>query len=166
MANLGRNAAREQMREEHMAERTIPPEGEGKPDADAFGRGLGPGIGVNLLVTDVAEAVQFQAEVLGADVRYWDADFAIMAFAGTTWMLHHDRTYHSHPLAGIARGADGRGAGVEIRLYGCDPDAAEQAAETYGAIVLAGAADKPHGLREAYLVDADGYVWVPSVPKA
>ena len=24
--------------------------------------------------------------------------------------------------------------------------------------------DKPHGLREAYLVDVDGYVWVPDVP--
>ena len=148
-----------------MAERKIPPEGQGKPDADAFGRGLGPGIGINLLVTDVAEAVRFQFDVLGADVRYRDVDFAIMAYRGTTWMLHHDRTYHAHPLAGIARGADGRGAGIEIRLYGCDPDAAERAAVEYGAIVLAGAADKPHGLREAYLVDADGYVWVPSVPK-
>ena len=29
--------------------------------------------------------------------------------------------------------------------------------------VLVGTTDKPHGLREAYLVDADGYVWVPDV---
>ena len=143
----------------------LPPEGEGRPDADAFGRGLGPGIGVNLLVTDVEAAVRFQVAVLGAEVTYWDPDFAIMTAGGTVWMLHHDRTYRSHPLVGIARGAEGRGAGVELRIYGCDPDRAAAKAEETGAIVLAGAADKPHGLREAYLLDSEGYVWVPSVPK-
>ncbi len=30
--------------------------------------------------------------------------------------------------------------------------------------VLAETSDKPHGLRECYLVDPDGYVWVPGVP--
>lgn len=143
----------------------VPTEGQGKPDAEAFGRGLGPGMGVNLLVTDVAASVRFQSQVLGAQVQYWDADFAIMAMSGTVWMLHHDRTYRSHPMIGIASGADGRGAGAELRLYGCDPDRAVQAAETAGGTVLAQPADKPHGLREAYLLDGDGYVWVPSVPK-
>ena len=81
-------------------------------------------------------------------------------------MLHRDRTYHSHPLRGIAEAADGRGAGAELRLYGRDPDAAEAQARQIDAVVLAGAADKPHGLREAYLLDPDGYVWVPSVPKS
>jgi len=84
-------------------------------------------------------------------------------------MLHHDRTYRSHPLVGIAQGAEGRGAGAELRLYGRDPDAAEAAARaveaTLGGHVLAGAADKPHGLREAYILDPDGYCWVPGVPK-
>ena len=28
--------------------------------------------------------------------------------------------------------------------------------------VLDGSMDKPHGLRECYIVDPDGYVWVPS----
>lgn len=148
-----------------MNQHGIPPAGQDKPDADTFGRGLGPGLGVNLLVRDVAGAVRFQVEVLRAEVRYWDDDFAIMGHGGTTWMLHHDRTYHAHPLAGIAKGAEGRGAGVELRIYGCDPDAAMQVAEASGAIVLAGPADKPHGLREAYLLDEDGYVWVPSVAK-
>jgi hypothetical protein len=32
--------------------------------------------------------------------------------------------------------------------------------------VLAETQDKPHGLRECYLVDPDGYVWVPGVPCA
>ena len=103
--------------------------------------------------------------MLGATVSYWDRDFAILRGFGTVWMLHHDRTYRSHPLAGIARGAEGRGAGVEIRLYGCDPDVAEARCEAAGGVVLASAADKPHGLRESYLLDPDGYCWVPSVPK-
>jgi hypothetical protein len=29
--------------------------------------------------------------------------------------------------------------------------------------VLAGSLDKAHGMREAYILDADGYLWVPSV---
>ena len=29
--------------------------------------------------------------------------------------------------------------------------------------VLEPASDKPHGLREAYILDADGYVWVPDI---
>lgn len=144
----------------------LPPEGEGRPDPDAFGRGLARGIGINLLVSDVEASARFQARVLAAEVRYWDRDFAILAAGGTVWMLHHDRTYRDHPLGGIARAAEGRGAGAELRLYGRDPDAAEAAARALGGIVLAGAADKPHGLRESYILDPDGYLWVPSVAKA
>jgi len=147
-----------------MADR-VPPEGVGKPVPDAFGRALPDGLGVNLLVTDIARAVRFQAEVLGAEIAYWDRDFAILRAGGSTWMLHHDRTYRHHPLIGIAQGADGRGAGVELRIYGRDPEAAVAAAERLGAHVLAAPADKPHGLREAYILDEDGYLWVPGVPK-
>ena len=48
-------------------------------------------------------------------------------------------------------------------MHGCDPDVAQAAAERLGYRVIDGARDKPHGLREAYLEDADGYVWVPDV---
>ena len=144
----------------------IPSEGQDKPDADQFGRGLAQGIGINLLVTDMEPALVFHRSVLAAKVRYWDQDFAIVSAFGTVWMLHHDRTYHSHPLQGIARSAEGRGAGAELRLYGRDPDDAAAAAEAIGAVVLAEPADKPHGLREAYILDPDGYLWVPSVPKS
>lgn len=143
----------------------LPPEGAGKPDADAFGRALAHGIGVNLLVTDIEISARFQAAVLGARIVYRDRDFAILSANGSTWMLHHDRTYRNHPLSGIAQAAQGRGAGLEIRLYGRDPDLAEAEAERLGGIVLASAADKPHGLREAYLLDPDGYLFVPSLPK-
>lgn len=149
-----------------MTEIDLPTKGEGRPDADTFGRALGPGLGVNLLVTDVEAALRFQVPVLGAEVSYWDDDFAIVQAGGSVWMLHNDRTYRAHPLAGIAQGAEGRGAGAELRIYGRDPDAAEALAEAAGGMILAGAADKPHGLREAYLLDPDGYLWVPSVPKA
>ena len=147
-----------------MTKVQLPPKGERRPDPPAFGRGLPRGLGVNLLVNDVERALRFHAPVLGADVVYWDDDFAVLRAEGSVWMLHHDRTYHSHPLRGIAEGAEGRGAGAELRLYGRDPDAAEALTEENGGTVLAGAADKPHGLRESYLLDPDGYLWVPSVP--
>lgn len=142
----------------------LPPEGEGRPDAAGFGRGLGPGIGINLLVEDVERAARFQVAVLGATVDYWERDFAILRGEGAVWMLHSDRAYRDHPLAGIAMAAEGRGAGAELRLYGRDPDAAEAAARALGGIVLAGAADKPHGVREAHILDPEGYCWVPTVP--
>jgi len=144
---------------------TLPPEGENRPDAEAFGRALGPGIGLNLLVADVEAAARFQAAVLAARVDYWDRDFAVLNAQGAVWMLHSDRSYRDHPLSGIARAAEGRGAGAELRLYGRDPDAAEAAARSLGGVVLAGAANKPHGVREAHILDLEGYCWVPTVPK-
>lgn len=147
---------------------TLPPEGVDIPDADVYGRAIPPGLGLNLLVTDIAATARWHAAVLGARVVCRDADFAILetdpAAGRARWMLHHDRTYRHHPLFGIATGADGRGAGAELRLFGRDPDAAQAAAEALGGYVLAGAADKPHGVREAFLLDPDGYCWVPSVP--
>ncbi len=91
----------------------LPPEGDGRPDADAFGRALGPGIGLNLLVGDVEKAARFQARVLDAVVDYWDQDFAILRAHGAVWMLHSDRSYRDHPLSGITADAEGRGAGAE-----------------------------------------------------
>ena len=144
----------------------LPPESAGKPDADAFGRALRPGIGLNLLVGDVEVVARFQATVLDAVVDYWDRDFAILRAQGAVWMLHSDRSYRNHPLIGIAKAAEGRGAGAELRLYGRDPDRAEAVAQELGGVVLAGAADKPHGVREAYILDPEGYCWVPTVAKA
>lgn len=129
--------------------------------ADAFGRTL-KGFGVNLLVRDINASVVFATRVLGADVIYKDADFAVLRRDGAQWLLHADHTYEDNPLHGFVAGDAARGAGVELRLYDCDPDAAEAAARAGGHTVLAGATDKPHGLREAYLLDDDGYCWVAS----
>jgi uncharacterized glyoxalase superfamily protein PhnB len=132
-------------------------------DAADYGRSLRPGIGINLLVRDVARAVAFATEALGASATYADADFAVLRLAGSEWMLHADHTYRDHPLSGIVRDVEARGIGVELRLYGVDPDQAAARARAGGWTVLAGAMDKPHGLREAVIVDDEGYVWVPGI---
>src|SRR5262245_19753989 len=128
-----------------------------------YGRSL-RALTINLLVRDVAASLAFQREVLGAEVVYSDADFAVVSAHGAQWMMHADHTYDRHPS--LERVGDGarRGSGVELRLHGCDPDKAEYAARKHGYEVLAGAEDKPHGVREAFLCDPDGYIWVPDVP--
>jgi catechol 2,3-dioxygenase-like lactoylglutathione lyase family enzyme len=122
------------------------------------------GLGVNLLVRDVARAVDFARTVLAAIVVYSDPDFAVVTASGSTWMLHADHTYSNHPLAGSLPEVVARGIGAELRLHGRDPDAAEAAARAGGHTVLAGSIDKPHGLREVFILDPDGYCWVPDVP--
>jgi hypothetical protein len=76
-------------------------------------------------------------------------------------MLHSDHTYQDNPLLALTGDGAVRGAGAEFRLYDIDPDAAEKRAKDAGYDVLQTSTDKPHGLRECYLVDRDGYVWVP-----
>lgn len=136
--------------------------------AEEYGRSL-KGLGINLLVRDVARSAQFARDVLGAAVVFADKDFAVIRYAnGPTsaeWMLHSDGTYHSNPVLNLLGDSAIRGAGAELRLYHCDPDAAVERAKAHGHHVLAEAADKPHGLREAYILDPDGYCWVPGVPK-
>ncbi len=132
--------------------------------ADAYGRSL-RGFGVNLLVRDVARAAAFETDVLQVELVYADEDFAVLRHGGHEWMLHADHTYGSHPLLALTGDGAIRGAGAELRLYGIDPDAAEARARARGDTVLAASADKPHGLRECYLADPDGYIWVPGIAK-
>jgi predicted enzyme related to lactoylglutathione lyase len=135
-----------------------------RPDPVVFGRSLGPGLGVNLLVGNVSAAATFQESVFGARIVWREADLAILSACGSVWMLHGDRTYRDHPLGRAVAGEVVRGAGVELRLYGTNPDEAVRLAEAAGGTVLCPPLDKPHGLREAYIVDTEGYIWVPSVP--
>lgn len=130
--------------------------------ADAYGRSLS-GVGVNLLVRDVARSVAFLTEVLGLEAVYADADFAVLRHDGQDVILHADHTYAEHPLLALTGDGALRGAGVELRLYGVDPDAAEARARARGDAVFAETKDKPHGLRECYLADPDGYIWVPGI---
>ena len=129
--------------------------------APELGRSFRPGLGVNLLMRDVAEGVRFARDVLGATILHADQDFAAIRFGDSVWMLHQDKTYRGNAVLGLVQDMEGRGAGIELRLYGCSPDTAEARARAGGWTVLAGSSDKPHGLRECVILDHEGYAWVP-----
>lgn len=131
--------------------------------APELGRSFRPGLGVNLLTRDVAEGARFAKDVLGATILHADEGFAAIRFGESVWKLHHDDTYRGNVVRGLVEGMEGRGAGVELRVYGCSPDQAEMQARAGGWTVLAGSMDKPHGLRECVILDNEGYVWVPGI---
>ena len=133
-------------------------------DADAFGRSL-RGIGLNLLVRDVPATCAFLAEVFEMPSHQVTADFAIVRYGDQVFQLHSDGTYHSNPLLSLVPETPPRGGGMEIRLYDSDPEQAVARAEARGDVILQEPTDKPHGLREAYILCADGYAWVPSRAK-
>jgi catechol 2,3-dioxygenase-like lactoylglutathione lyase family enzyme len=131
--------------------------------APEYGRSL-RGLGVNLLVRDIDGSLPFHREVLAGEIVYSDPDFAVVRYRDAEWMLHADHTYDAHPLWKQVTAAASRGTGAELRLHGRDPDEAEAAARRLGFEIIQATADKPHGLREVFVRDADGYVWVPDVP--
>ena len=131
--------------------------------APEFGRNL-TGFGINLLVKDVERTAAFLTEILGMEIHRADQDFAVLEDAGNFFQLHGDHTYHDNPLPETLEGVHYRGGGVELRLYQKDPDACEARAKKAGYTVLRTSLDRPHGLRECYLLDPDGYCWVPSAP--
>jgi predicted enzyme related to lactoylglutathione lyase len=132
-----------------------------KVGAAEFGSNL-RGIGLNLLVRDVTSQIAFLETVFGMKSYQPTTDFAIMTYSDQVFQLHSDGTYHSNPLFGLLPETPPRGAGIEIRLYDTDPDVAYVLAEAAGGTVLQPPTDKPHGLREAYILCENGYAWVPS----
>ena len=70
-----------------------------------FGKSIPKGLGINLLVKDVAASVGFCSYVLGAKAVYEDEDFAVMAepVSGAQWLLHADHTYNKHRMSGLVR---------------------------------------------------------------
>ena len=121
------------------------------------------GLTVNLLSGDVEAVVPFHTRVLGATAEYVCVDFASFAFGDVTWMVHADHTYDSHPLHRVLKRGLDRGVGAELRLHGRDPDEACEAARELGATIIEPATTKPHGTREAFILDPDGYLWVPDI---
>lgn len=122
------------------------------------------GLTLNVLVTDMDRAVLFAREVLAATIIYSDPDITIAQAFGSQWMIHSDHTYDKHPLHKRVSGVSVRGIGAEIRLHGRDPDQAVSRAKELGFEILDGPRDQPdHGLREAHIIDQDGYVWAPDV---
>lgn len=131
--------------------------------AEEFGASL-RGIGLNLLTRDVPALCAFLETVFLAKAHRVTQDFAIISYADQIFQLHADGTYHSHPLLGLLPENPPRGVGIEIRLYNTDPDHASLRAETYGAHIVQPPTNKPHGLRECYIMCENGYVWVASRP--
>ena len=133
--------------------------------ASQYGRSL-RGLTVNLIVRNMGRMLEFQRLVLEAEIVYEDSDFAVFEGYGAQWMAHADHTYDHNPLEALLTSNQPRGGLVELRIHGCDPDRAEQQAKQRGYQIVQQASDKPHGLREAYLRDAEGYLWVPDCPIA
>ena len=136
--------------------------GETPLSAGDYGKSL-RGLGFNLIVRDLPRSIQFATQVLEAVVFFATLNFAALKLNGHDFMFHVDETYRNSELKGILASSDARGVGVELRVYGRDPDAAEAIARKGGWTVLAGSLDKPHGLREAMILDDEGYLWIPSV---
>jgi len=134
-------------------------------DAPAFGRSL-RGFGINLLVRNVPDCCRFLERVCLFKTVRESKDYAILVDREQICQLHADPTYSSNPLPSLLPETGPRGGGVELRLYELDPDQAEARANAHGYTVLQPSANKPHGLRECYLLDPDGYCWVPSRPLA
>ncbi|MEM7563430.1 MAG: hypothetical protein AAF353_10335 [Pseudomonadota bacterium] len=129
--------------------------------APDYGKSLA-GFSVNLLTTDIARALVMQRDVLQAEVLHEDEDLLILRGYANNWMVHSDHTYDQHPLLADTKTSSRRGAGIELRLHNADPDAIVDRALQFGFCVLDGPRDQPdHGLREAHVIDDDGYVWVP-----
>jgi len=131
--------------------------------ASDFGASL-TGLGVNLLVRDVVAQADMLSQVFDMTAFRVSADFAIMRYGTAMFQLHSDGTYHANPYQGLLPENPPRGAGCELRLYETDPDLAAARAEAFGMTLLQPPTDKPHGLRETYLLCPDGYAWVPSRP--
>jgi len=128
-----------------------------------FGASL-TGIGLNLLVRNVPEHCAMLTGVFGMTAHRVSRDFAILRYGTALFQLHADGTYAANPYLGLLPENPPRGAGIELRLYDSDPDEAASRAEAQGMQILQPPTDKPHGLRECYLICPDGYAWVPSRP--
>ena len=132
-------------------------------EAGAFGAAL-RGLGINILCRDVRVTARFLQTVFKMGIHRLSDDFAIITYGADVFQLHADSTYASNPLLNLLPENPPRGAGIELRLYDTDPDIATARAEAAGAHILQPPSDKPHGLREAYILDPNGYAWIPSRP--
>lgn len=131
--------------------------------ADDFGASL-KGMGLNILVRDVPAQAAFLSDVFGMQAHRVTADFAIMTYGDQVMQLHSDGTYHSHPVLGLLPEAGARGAGAQFHLFATDPDVAASKAEGAGGHILAEPKNKPHGIRESFILCENGYCWAPSRP--
>ena len=132
-----------------------------KVEAKELGKSL-KGLGINLLVSSVKNTSSFLRKIFNIKTFQQTDDFAIAKYEDQIFQLHADSTYHNNRLPSLLPKSGARGAGIEIRLYNSNPDAAEKMAREYNYTVLQTCINKPHGLRECYILDNDGYCWIPS----
>lgn len=133
--------------------------------APDMGRSL-QGIGVNLLTRDAAVLAGFLSQVFGLSVYRVSRDFAVIGHQGAVMQIHSDAAFGRHPLTGLIPENPPRGAGVQIYLFGVDPDLAAARAEAAGGTVIEPPSDKPHGLREATILAPEGQAFSPAVALA
>ena len=88
--------------------------------ADEYGRTLPP-LSFNLLVRKLSRSIPFYENVLGAEVVYWDEDFAALKIGGVDFMLHADHTYEDHPWVDPLASGMMRGLGAELEGPGYGP---------------------------------------------
>jgi predicted enzyme related to lactoylglutathione lyase len=131
--------------------------------AAAFGRSL-QGLGLNLLCRDVRAMAGFLQQVFGLTIHRLSDDFALARHAGALIQLHRDATFSRHPLHALLPEAPPRGTGVQVYLFGIDPDTACARAPAAGGMVIEPPSDKPHGLREATILAPEGYAFSPAIP--
>ncbi len=140
---------------------------------DALGRYL-KGAGINIIVPEPVSYVAGLVDVLGLTLIRVEDAFALLSWANddgadystTLIQVHADFTYAYNPYHEFLPNQDMRGRGVEFRLFDYNPDIISAKAEARdGWTVLQPATDKPHGLREAFILDNIGYCWVPSLPR-
>jgi len=130
--------------------------------AEDFGRSL-TGLGLNLLSRDVRGLAEFLSDVFGLTVHRLSDDFAILRHGEALFQIHADGTYHAHPLPSLIPELPPRGGGVQMYLFGIDPDQAVARALADGHVVLEPVTDKPHGLREATILSPEGYAFSPAI---
>ncbi len=135
---------------------TVTPEG--------LGRSL-RGVGVNLICRDVPGTAQFLRTVFGLAVHRAGPDFALVVHGAALVQLHSDASFRAHPTLALLPEAGARGGGVQVYLFGVDPDAAVARAAAAGGTVIEPPADKPHGLREATILGPEGHAFSPAVAR-
>ncbi|MGY6633768.1 MAG: VOC family protein [Alkalilacustris sp.] len=129
-----------------------------------LGRSLS-GLGINLLCRDVRATAGFLRAVFGLRLHRLEADFALLELDGGLLQLHSDRSFRAHPALGLVPEAGPRGGGVQIYLFGVDPDLAAERASAAGGLVIELPVDKPHGLREATILGPEGHAFSPAVAR-
>jgi uncharacterized glyoxalase superfamily protein PhnB len=117
-----------------------------------------PQFTVNLIVQNIAPALEFYRHVLQAQVHYSDPDFAALRILGIELMLHADHTYEHSPWSAALRDGQPRGLGAELRLLGLNPEDVAERARSVGAL-FKDVSVRGHGWREVMVRDRDGYVW-------